>query len=110
MARETRRMALYEAIRKGQSKRRGRKDTVRFRPFASVRRASATRKKEVGYYQRIEDGKGSARSKLAALWSQRVNLASRPFPYHHAERVTERQSDVKRYFSKSYLSSFLSSI
>ena len=77
MARETKRMALYEAIRKGQSKRSGRKKTVRFRPFASGRRASTTRKKEVGYYQRIEDG--GAKSKLAALWTPRVNLAL-PYP------------------------------
>ncbi len=77
MARETRRMALYEAIRKGQSKRSGRKKTVRFRPFAAGRRASATRKKEVGYYQRIEDG--GHKGKLAALWTPRVNLAL-PYP------------------------------
>jgi hypothetical protein len=70
-------MALYEAIRKGQSKRSGRKKTVRFRPFAPDRRASATRKKEVGYYQRIEDG--AAKGKLAALWTPRVNLAL-PYP------------------------------
>lgn len=77
MARETRRMALYEAIRKGQSKRSGGKKTVRFSPFASARRVSATRKKEVGYYQRIEDG--AAESKLAALWTPRVKLAL-PYP------------------------------
>ena len=77
MARETRRMALYEAIRKGQSKRSGRKKTVRFRPFAAGRRASATRKKEVGYYQRIEDG--GDKSKWAVLWTPRVKLAV-PYP------------------------------
>ncbi|MCD6394744.1 MAG: hypothetical protein J7M40_14725, partial [Planctomycetes bacterium] len=64
---------------KGQSKSRGRKKTVRFRPFAAGRRASATRKKEVGYYQRLEDGGGSAKSKLAALWAPRVSLRL-PYP------------------------------
>ena len=77
MARETRRMALYEAIRKGQSKRRGREKTVRLRLFAPGRRSSATRKKEVGYYQRLEAGGDSGKSKLAALWSWRVTL---PYP------------------------------
>lgn len=75
MARETRRMALYEAIRKGQSKRRGREKTVRFRLFAPARRGSATKKKEVGYYQRLEAGGDVGKSKLAALWSRRIALS-----------------------------------
>ena len=75
MARETRRMALYEAIRKGQSKRRGREKTVRFRLFAPARRGSATKKKEVGYYQRLEAGGDAGKSKLAALWSRRIALS-----------------------------------
>ena len=78
MARETRRMALYEAIRKGQSKRRGGEKTVRFRPFASVRRGSTTKKKDVAYYQRFEAG-GAGKSKLAGLWSRRIAL-SLPYP------------------------------
>lgn len=75
MARETRRMALYEAIRKGQSKCRGREKIVRFRPFASARRGSAIKKKEVGYYQRLEAGGGDGKSKLAGLWSRRIALS-----------------------------------
>ncbi len=75
MARETRRMALYEAIRKGQSKRRGGEKTVRFQLFASARRSSATRKKEVGYYQRLEASGDSGKTRLAALWSRRVKLS-----------------------------------
>ncbi|RKY08388.1 MAG: hypothetical protein DRP66_04645 [Planctomycetota bacterium] len=68
-------MALYEAIRKGQSKRRGREKTVRFRPFASARRGSAIKKKEVGYYQRLEAGGDAGKSKLAGLWSRRIALS-----------------------------------
>ncbi len=75
MARETRRMALYEAIRKGQSKRRGREKTVRFRPFASLRRGSAIKNKDVGYYERLEAGGDSGKTGLAALWSRRVAIS-----------------------------------
>ncbi len=75
MARETRRMALYEAIRKGQSKRRGREKTARFRPFASARSRMARKKKDIAFYQRFEPGSDSGKSKLAAIWSRRLNLS-----------------------------------
>lgn len=75
MARETRRMALYEAIRKGQSKRRGCEKTVRFRPFASARSRTARKKKDIAFYQRLEAGGDSGKNKAAALWSRRLNLS-----------------------------------
>ena len=75
MARETRRMALYEAIRKGQSKRRGREKTARFRPFASARSRTARKKKDIAFYQQLEAGSDSGKNKVAALWSRRVNLS-----------------------------------
>ncbi len=75
MARETRRMALYEAIRKGQSKRRGREKTARFRPFASARSRMARKKKDIAFYQRFEPGSDSGKSILAAIWSRRLNLS-----------------------------------
>ncbi len=75
MARENRRMALYEAIRKGQSKRRGREKTARFRPFASARRRTARKKKDIAFYQRLEAGSDSGKTKAAALWSRRLNLS-----------------------------------
>lgn len=75
MARETRRMALYEAIRKGQSKGRGREKTAHFRPFASARSRMARKKKDIAFYQRLEPGSDSGKTKAAALWSRRVNLS-----------------------------------
>jgi len=75
MARETRRMALYEAIRKGQSKRRGRQKTVRLRPFVSARRGGAAKNRNTGLYHRLEAGADSGGERWAALWSRRVNLS-----------------------------------
>ena len=68
-------MALYEAIRKGQSKRRGREKTARFRPFASARSRTARKKKDIAFYQRLEAGSDSGKNKAAALWSRRVKLS-----------------------------------
>lgn len=75
MARENRRMALYEAIRKGQSKLRGREKTAHFRPFASARSRMARKKKDIAFYQRLEPGSDSGKTKAAALWSRRVKLS-----------------------------------
>ena len=75
MARETRRMALYEAIRKGQSKRRGREKTARFRPFASARSRMARKKKDIAFYQRFEAGSDSGKTRARALWARRVKVS-----------------------------------